>query len=777
MSKPRRPSKDELADALRYQSEERFRLLVESVKDYAIFMLDPEGYIVSWNVGAEHITGYHASEIIGEHVSCFYSPEAREAGLPQQELERAAGEGRFEVEDWRYGKGTERFWASAVITVLRDTEGMLRGFANIVRDLSERRRSQELLAQNDERLRALIGGVRDYAIFMLDPDGVVISWNEGAERIKGYRAEEIIGAHFSRFYPPEAIERGWPQHELRMASIEGKFEDEGWRIRKDGSRFWANVVITALRDRQSKLIGFSKITRDLTERRRHTEELRQSEERFRLLIESVQDYAICMLDPDGGIQSWNVGAQRIVGYVSSEVIGHHFSRLYTAEDIRGGTPWRDLETAREQGRFESDGVRARKDGSVFSARVILVPMRDAEGRLRGYSHITHDLTQLRQMQSLEESSRHMNEFLALLSHELRNPLAPIRHAVTLMQGQSLPNHTLETVCDVLDHQVSHMTRVVDDLLDVSRVVHGTLVIAREPTEISAVVARSVEMVQPSVQGREQTLHVAPFDAALSVQGDLVRLTQALGNLLNNASKYTQPRGQIWLAVRRHGDRIELSVRDNGEGIAADQMPRIFDFFTQASPSTTLQGGGLGVGLALVRRLAELHGGGVEARSDGLGRGAEFVLWLPALPVGVRLSMPVAAAKPMPEGQALSIKRVLVVDDNADAAISLAMLLETMGYQVASACDGAQALKLAGEFRPDAALLDIGLPDIDGYELARQLRAQSARPPVLIALTGWGQEQDRERARLAGFDHHLVKPVDLDRLTRLLAAGAGAPGSL
>jgi PAS domain S-box-containing protein len=766
MSSNRRNTRDSVVDELRYQSEERFRLLVESVKEYAIFMLDCDGYVASWNAGAERITGYLASEAIGAHFACFYAEEARETRWPEHQLTVAGRDGRFEEEGWRFGKGGERFWAYNTITALRDGEGTLRGFANIIRDLSERRRQEDQVEQNEERLRALLGSVRDYAIYMLDANGVIVSWGEGAQRIKGYRAEEIIGAHFSRVYPPEAIERGWPEHELRVAATEGHFEDEDWRIRKDGTRFWANVVITALRDRNSRLIGYCKITRDLSERRRNEEALRLSEERFRQLIESVRDYAVYMLDPCGQVQSWNSGAQHITGFESAEILGKHFSRFYPPDEIRAGTPWQQLEAARLHGRLQVEGLRIRKDGTAFSAQVVIAPVYDAEGRLQGYSHITHDQTQFRHMRALEESSRRMNEFLAVLSHELRNPLAPIRHAVAWMKRQPHPDRIFEQVREIIDHQVSHLSRVVDDLLDVSRVVHGAISIVAMRIEISAVVARALETVTPLIQERGQSVHIAPFDTALAVSGDLVRLTQILSNLLDNASKFTPEHGEIWLSVRRANGEIEISVRDNGRGISAEQLPHIFDFFRHTDQSLMRGTNGLGVGLGLVKRLVELHGGRIVARSAGAGCGCQFDVLLPADP-GLLLAaseprrVTVEAARPR-RG-----RRVLVVDDNVDSVTSLMLLLQTMGHEVDSAYDGIEALEVAQRFEPDTVVLDIGLPRLNGYEVARRLREHSDRRYRLIALTGWGQDEDRERAREAGFDHHLVKPVDVDQLGRLL----------
>src|SRR5579862_1179862 len=258
---------NEEADSLR-QSEERLRLLIEGVVDYAIFMLDCEGYVLTWNTGARRIKGYTAGEIIGQHFSKFYPAEALQRGLPELELRVAASDGRFEDEGWRLRKDGSRFWANVVLTALHDPKtGELRGFAKVTRDLTQRREHEEALRQSEERFRLLVEGVKDYAIFMLDPNGVVMTWNAGAERIKGYRADEIIGQHFSKFYPPEPVEGGWPEHELQVAAETGRFREENWRVRKDGSRFWASVTITAMRDQSGTLRGFAKLTRDLSERK------------------------------------------------------------------------------------------------------------------------------------------------------------------------------------------------------------------------------------------------------------------------------------------------------------------------------------------------------------------------------------------------------------------------------------------------------------------------------------------------------------------------------
>jgi PAS domain S-box-containing protein len=337
-----------------------FRIFIDTVRDYALFMLDPSGRVISWNTGAEAIKGYRADEIIGRHFSTFYPRESIDSGLPDHELVMAANEGRFEDEGWRVRKDGTRFWANVVITALHGSNGELTGYAKVTRDLTERRRHEESLRYNETRFRALVEGVRDYAIFMLDPDGDVATWNAGAQQIHGFNAQEMIGSHFSRLMIPDGTEGERAARELEVARREGRFQEEGWRRRKTGETFYANVVITAIRDDKGELLGYSKITRDLTERLRHEAEYRASEERFRMLVESVVDYAIVTLDEEGLITSWNSGAERMTGYRQLDIIGRHFSRLYPPEDVRANKPWQQLNQARERvASTRSHGASAR----------------------------------------------------------------------------------------------------------------------------------------------------------------------------------------------------------------------------------------------------------------------------------------------------------------------------------------------------------------------------------------------------------------------------------
>ena len=614
----------------------------------------------------------------------------------------------------------------------------------------------------EQRMQLLIEAVTDYGIFMLDPQGRILSWNSGAQKLAGWRREEVLGRHFSMFYPQPEIDRGWPEEELRRATERGRFEDEGWRLRKDGTRFWANVVITALFGPSGELTGFAKITRDLSERRLHEEELRVSEERFRLLVDSVRDYAIFMLSPEGLIESWNAGAQAIKGYTADEIIGQHFSVFYTPDDLRSGKPARALATARNAGHFEDEAWRVRKDGTLFWANVVITAVRDAKGELRGYAKVTRDMSERRRLEELERSSQRMNEFLAMLAHELRNPLAPIRNAVTIMQLEDLANPVLRNCRDVIDRQLTHVTHLVDDLLDVGRLTTGKIKLRKELLRLSDVVTRSVETARPLIAAKQHTLHVEQPPAAVHVNGDATRLAQVLQNLLVNAAKFTPEGGRIALRVSESDGFAYMAVEDNGRGLTPEQMRDVFQLFAQAdSPSSAGPESGLGIGLTLARSLAEMHGGSLDATSPGLGQGSTFTVRLPLAPETFVEGEEVAAEA------ASGALRVLVVDDNRDSADSASDVLRLLGNQVETAYDGPSGVEVAQRFRPDMVFLDLAMPGLDGYRTHDRFVEAGLGRCFFVAMTGFGNADDKRRTRTAGFNAHLTKPVELDALVQLL----------
>jgi PAS domain S-box-containing protein len=623
-----------------------------------------------------------------------------------------------------------------------------------------------------EPFRLLVESVSDYAIFMLDPGGHVRSWNPGAARIKGYRAEDIIGKHFSTFYPREDIAAGKCEMELAVAGRTGRFEDEGWRLRQDGTRFWANVIISAIRSPTGELLGFSKVTRDLSERRLADERLRQSELRLRLLIESIQDYAIFMLDPSGRVTTWNQGAQNITQYTADEILGQHLATFYPPELAMSEFPQKELDTAQATGRFEEEGWRVRKDGSRFWAHVVIRAIRDEQQRLVGFAKVTRDLTDRLNAQreqaareAAEQANQAKDEFLAMLGHELRNPLAPTLTALQLLKLRGDIRSSREQ--QIIERQLKHMVRLVDDLLDVSRITRGSFQLNRGPVDLRDAVARALEIAGPMLEERRHDLDIQVPPGEILVEGDAIRLAQVFANLLTNAAKYTDPGGHIQVLLRTEGDLAVAEVKDDGMGISGDLLPRVFDTFVQAPQSAARSAGGLGIGLALVRSFVTLHGGSVEASSPGARRGSTFTVTLPLL--AARTGSAPAQVKTSREEPARRVVRVLLVDDNEDALFSAAEVLRMAGHVVRTATSGMAALAMLAEFQPEVAVLDIGLPGLDGYELARRLREElGPRTPRLIAVTGYGRDVDRARSSSAGFDVHLVKPVDIDTLIRTVS---------
>ena len=516
------------------------------------------------------------------------------------------------------------------------------------------------------------------------------------------------------------------------------------------------LAISAVANERRRAMEALRKSRDELERRvfERTWELRRSEETFRLLVEGIQDYAIFMLDQDGKIVSWNKGAERIEGYAADELIGQHISCFYPADAIARHRPQQGLALAKAQGRVEDEGWRLRKDGTHFWANVVITPLYDHAGQFRGFAHVTRDMTEPRRIESLEQRERQTNEFLAMLGHELRNPLEWSRK--------------------VIDRQVTQLTRLVDDLLDVARITSGKIELKKEPVELNAAVLRAIDSCQSAAAARQQTLDVQTSKEHLLVDGDLIRLSQIVINLLNNAIKYTPDGGRIAVSVARDGDWAVLRVKDTGTGILAELLPRVFDLFVQGERSLARTEGGLGIGLTIVRNLVALHGGTVSARSDGPGKGSEFIVLLPVMP---RMDLVSESSTTWQPGNARTRRRVLIVDDNRDLAESAAVLLRASGHDVRTAYDGVSAVATATEYRPDVVLLDIGLPGISGYEVARQLRAsESQRAMLLVAVTGYGQDTDRQRAREAGFDHHIVKPLEPATLEKIVESSS-APVSI
>jgi PAS domain S-box-containing protein len=626
-----------------------------------------------------------------------------------------------------------------------------------------------------EVFELLVDSVKDYAIFMLDPEGRVATWNSGAQRFKQYTAAEIIGRHFSCFYPPEEMARIAPQDALATALREGRFEAEGWRLRKDGSRFWANVVITPIFDRDGTLIGFGKVTRDLTERRRAEEALRTSEEQFRLLIAGVEDYAIFMLDPGGFIQTWNAGAERIKGYTREEVIGQHLSLFHPPEDQRAGKANRLLAEAAETGHVVDRGRRIRKDGATFMAEAILTALWTPDGKLRGFTKVTRDITeQVAKQEALEialaeakQASEIKDRFLAVLSHELRTPLTPVLAAVSYMvENASGAAAQFAQDLEMIRRNVQLEARLIDDLLELTHARNSEVSLQLEAVDAHRLLDEVAKMVAADVAAKRLDLSLQLEASQHHVWADPVRIRQVFWNLLSNAVKFTPAGGRIVVATRStDAQQLHVEVTDTGVGFEPADADRIFSAFEQGERTVTRRFGGLGLGLAVSKSIVGMHKGSIAARSGGPGQGATFTVSLPAIAAsdgGGKARSP--AAKDRKESA-----RILLVEDHEDTLALLARLLARCGYKVSTAGTVNDAIRQLEESRFDIVVSDIGLPDGNGCDIMTKGMPRSAAGKIKgIALSGFSSQEDIERSKACGFLHHLTKPVDFQRLKQVLA---------
>ena len=621
------------------------------------------------------------------------------------------------------------------------------------------------------RFELLVQSVTDYAIFMLDAKGLVTSWNAGARRFKGYEPEEIIGEHFSRFYTPEEREQEIPRIALETAEREGRFETEGWRVRKDGSRFWANVVIDPIRDPSGRLVGFAKVTRDLTDRRAAEEELRASEERFRLLVQSVTDYAIYMLDPEGKVSSWNAGAERFKGYSSDEIMGEHFSRFYTDEDKEAGIPRIALETARNEGRFEAEGWRVRKDGSRFWATVIIDPIRNEAGELIGFTKVTRDLTekraieeQLRQSQKMEA----VGQLTGGLAHDFNNLLTGISGSLEMMQIRFAQGRTAEFDRYLMAAQgaVKRAAALTHRLLAFSR--RQTL--DPKPTNVNRLLSGLDELVRRTV-GPGIEVEVVGASGLWPTLVDPNQLENAVLNLCVNARDAMPDGGRLtieaankWLddrAARKHdlpvGQYVSVCVTDTGTGMTPDVIAKAFDPFFTTKPI----GEGTGLGLSMVYGFARQSGGQVRIYSE-LGQGTTMCLYLPRHTEEDTADEEVEL--PTNTDGVGGGEVVLVIDDDPTIRMLVGEVLAESGYAVIEAPDGSAGLKvLDSNARIDLLITDVGLPGgMNGRQVADAARVSRPSLKVLF-ITGYAENAVIGQSRLENGMFVMTKPFQMDML--------------
>jgi PAS domain S-box-containing protein len=749
--------------------QRRFDLLIDALADYAIYMLDSEGFITTWNAGAERIMGYRPGEVIGQHFSRFFTDDTQAARAPEQILAAARAVGRHEEEAWRLRKDGSRFWANAITQPVRDEHGAVIGFAKITRDITERVATQKALIESEHLFRMLVEGVLDYAICMLDPSGVVTNWNAGAERLKGYSAEEILGQHFSRFYTREDRAAGLPAIVLATAAREGRYEAEGWCVRKDGGRFWGAAVVHAIRNEAGDLQGFAKLTRDITERRAAQEALRESERQFRLLVEGVTDYALYMLDPNGIVTSWNAGAARIKGYATEEIIGQHFSRFYTERDRAAGVPTRALYAAVRDGRFEAEGWRLRRDGTMFWANVVVDPIRDEQGKLIGFAKITRDITERRNAQlALQEAQAqraHAQKMDALgqltggVAHDFNNLLMVVTGHIRTLKNAVAGDAKAARAAEAIELAAQRGETLTRQLLTFARrqtmnptVIHVSERIEAFRAVLASSLGASAQLVM-TIGPEVWPVKVDPSELELSLVNLVLNARDAMpggGVVALTAENVTLARGDIKADIE--GDFVALRVTDTGTGIAPDVLERVFDpFFTTKQVDK-----GSGLGLSQVHGFAHQSGGTVTIEST-LGKETTVTLYLPRGRAG-------AAAASEVQVESARGGSVLVVDDNPDVAAVSAGMLEQLGYDVHQAGDAASALAAADKHAFDLVLTDVVMPGtMDGIALARALRERQPTLPVLL-VTGYSQAA----ANAAPEFPVMRKPCQLAELSRAAA---------
>ena len=614
------------------------------------------------------------------------------------------------------------------------------------------------------RADLLLQSIKDYAIYMLDPDGIVSSWNYGAERLKGYGPDEIVGEHFSLFYTDEDRKKGLPSHALAVALDEGRFEAEGWRVRKDGSRFWANVVLDPIKDDQGKHIGFAKITRDLSERKKAEEALRESEERFRLLVQGVTDYAIYMLDPEGRVSSWNAGAERFKGYRSQEIMGQHFSRFYTEEDLEAGIPDRALETAASQGRFEAEGWRQRKDGSRFWANVVIDPIYDEAGDLRGFTKITRDLTERKLSQEALEASRvqffqsqkmeAIGQLTGGVAHDFNNILAAILSSLRIAKRRATVGQETASFIDNAIKAAERGVTLTQRMLSFARKQELQL----EAVDLGKSVQETTELLRRTIGPAISIRLDFPPDLP-PVTADVAQLELAIMNLVVNARDAMPDGGSIVISAETivesesNDASIKVSVTDEGEGMDSETLARAVDpFFT-----TKGIGKGTGLGLSMVQGMAHQCGGRFWLESEaGTGTTANIALKVAdAAPAAVedKIIDPPQSAKP---------KRILAVDDDGIILLNTAIILEEMGHEVVEATSGAAALDALANDSFDLLITDHAMPGMTGAELAQ--KASERHPDLkIIVASGYaelpeGVVRDLPRLRKPFTDRELADAI-------------------
>jgi PAS domain S-box-containing protein len=765
----------EKENASRLRAARLLAAIVESSDD-AIVSKSLDGIIQTWNAGAERLFGFTAGQAVGSPISLII-PADRTAEEERIIETLKAGRRIDHFDTVRLRSNGQPVLVSLTISPVRDEAGRVVGASKIARDITSQRQAEErqrrLLAEAataNAKFRAFFEQGPLYAGVMA-LDGTLLEANRLSLEACGYTKEQVIGKKF--------WECAWwsPSPELMEAIRSGSARAAAGQLFRaelpyfvaGGGERMVDFILVPIKDDSGRVIFLVPTGTDITDRK-WAEADRQ---KFVTLVENSTDF-IGMCDLQGVPFFVNRAGLEMVGLDGIEQALHTPVRDFFFPEDRPRVMDEFFPSVLAKGHGEIE-VRFRhfRTGEARWMAYKVLALRDAAGRVVAFATVSQDVTERRRLEDdlrklaadLSEADRRKDEFLATLAHEQRNFLAPIRNALQILRLSPDPD-AHEQGRTLMERQMGQMVRLVDDLLDVSRISQGKLELRRELVPLAAVVGNAVETSRPLIDRLGHELTVTLPKQPVLVDADPARLAQVLANLLNNGAKYMDRGGHIRLTAERQGSDVVVSVKDTGIGIAAEQLPGIFQMYSQVDSALERSQGGLGIGLTLVKRLVEMHGGRIEARSEGPGKGSEFV---------VRLPVVAAAAGPQSVGGTeesaapRSSLRILIVDDNRDAADSLGMLLRLMGNDTCTAYDGQEGVDVAGEFRPDVMLVDIGLPKLNGYEASRCIREQAwGKNVVLIAVTGWGQEEDRRRSHEAGFDYHIVKPVDPQELMTVLA---------
>jgi PAS domain S-box-containing protein len=665
------------AEFSREEQVETVEDILNEVVDYAIIKLDESGTIRSWNKGAENIKGYAAKEIIGKNYRIFYTSDDKANQLSDKLLLEAKEKNRTSYDGWRVRKDGSRFWGSMTLTALHDKTGRVKGYLKVTRDLTARKKADdkysnfveelriknEELKKSEERYHKMVSEVQDYAIILLDREGKILDWNKGAEKLKGYRASEIVGKNFRLFYPKEEKDNRLPDQLLDLAAKNGSTLHDGWRIKKDGERFWGSVVITALHDDNGNIIGYSKVTRDLTDKKiaedkvnnlleelhQLNDELKRSEERYHKMISEVQDYAIILLDVAGNIENWNTGAEVIKGYKPEEIIGRNFRVFYSKEDQINGLPGRLLNEARQVGKVTHEGWRVRKDGSRFWGSVVITALHDEDNNIIAFSKVTRDLTERKKSEdalkqtaaqldlkskSLERVNAELSSFTYVASHDLKEPLRKIKTFAARIKDVNYEPHKVEEFVDKITASANRMQSLIENLLAYSLVSNDEADF--EKVNLNSVLEAVKSDLEILIADKGAIIKSDPLP---TIFGITYQLHQMFLNLISNALKFgkenetpvvtisckllTGP--EVPGAAPSSNTYHHIAIRDQGIGFAPEQADKIFDAFHRINKKGPISGSG--IGLAIVKKTVENHNGIINAES-ALGKGAVFNIYLP-----------------------------------------------------------------------------------------------------------------------------------------------------